>query len=175
MFCKDSVSHQTILWLLSNKVSSHICLLSSPLLYWLWLCSCPWLFVEKMKRSSWQRRKSLSSSKSSILFCSQEFFSREICSWVRKLVITMYELLTGDGPADGGDSEENIKKPCERNYIFCADKGEIYGIDFDIHHQNWNHSGWKILAVQSCSLHRVWQFRRHPHFLELSKRKFGKY
>ncbi len=34
----------------------------------------------------------------------------------------MYELLTGDGPADGGDSEENIKKPCERNYIFVQKK-----------------------------------------------------
>ncbi|KAF3839648.1 hypothetical protein F7725_018365 [Dissostichus mawsoni] len=60
-----------------------------------------------IKRSSWQRRKSLSSSKSSILFCIQEFFSREICSWVRRLVITMYKLFTWDGPADGGDSEED--------------------------------------------------------------------
>lgn len=81
-----------------------ICPPSSPLLYWLCLCSSPWLFVEKMKRSSWQRRKSLSSSKSSILFCSHEFFSSEICSWVRRLVITMYELLIGEGPADEGVS-----------------------------------------------------------------------
>lgn len=77
----------------------------SPLLYWLWFCSGPWLFVEKMKRSSWQRRKSRSSSRSSILFWSHEFFSREICSCVRRFVMTMYELLTECGPADDGESE----------------------------------------------------------------------
>ncbi|PWA23780.1 hypothetical protein CCH79_00010876 [Gambusia affinis] len=60
-----------------------------------------------MKRSSWHRRKSRSSSRSSILFCSHEFFSTEIWSWVRRLLITMYELLTVDGPALEAGSEDD--------------------------------------------------------------------
>lgn len=161
-----------------DRLSLHTCPLSSPLLYWLWLCSCPWLFVEKMKRSSWQRRKSLSSSKSSILFCSQEFFSREICSWVRRLVITMYELLTEDGPAEGVVSERakrdrlgNHNTSYHVMFLKNLRKSENQIAFFGTHHQNSGHSGWKILAAQSCSLHRGLQFHKCPHFLELNVTK----
>lgn len=57
-----------------------------------------WLLVVKMNRSSWQRRKSLSSSRSSMRFCSHEFFSREICSWARRLEINRYGLQGGVCP-----------------------------------------------------------------------------
>lgn len=39
--------------------------------------------AEEMNLSSWHRRKSRSSSRSSMRFCSQEFLSRARCSWAR--------------------------------------------------------------------------------------------
>lgn len=66
-----------------------------------------WFLVLKMNRSSWQRRKSLSSSRSSMRFWSQEFFSREICSCARRLVIRRYGLQVGIWPES--DSAEALK------------------------------------------------------------------
>ncbi len=110
------------------------CVTKYPLLAQCWLTLClfspsgsvlispllSWLLVEKMNRSSWQRRKSLSSSRSSMRFCSHEFFSSEICSCVRKLVINRYELLGAGGPLPASQHKQisHVSSPKNDN-VFC--------------------------------------------------------
>ena len=54
--------------------------------------------AEEMNLSSWHRRKSRSSSRSSMRFCSQEFLSRARCSWARTLFI---RAAVGEAASDG--------------------------------------------------------------------------
>lgn len=54
--------------------------------------------AEEMNLSSWHRRKSRSSSRSSMRFCSQEFLSRARCSWARTPFI---RAAVGEAASDG--------------------------------------------------------------------------